>query len=162
MRAAAITAIALVIAAVLGGCGGRSEGSAADEPGSETVTAQDWAVPLLRKPGDEGAAVMASSDFAAGKNRISFLLVRADNSLVRATTADVYYRPVEGGPTEKSSARLVPIGVKASQAEADERSALYQRLSLSVELPIEADHIGVRRPGSAWPGRPSRSRNSHS
>jgi hypothetical protein len=56
---------------------------------------------------------------------VSFLLVRGDNSLVRAPRADVYYQPTAGGPTKKTLARLVSIGVKASPAEKDDVKEIY-------------------------------------
>ena len=62
---------------------------------------------------------------AVGTNRVSFLLVRDDNSLVRAPVADVYYRPHPSGPTRRAVARLVPIGTKASAQEADDVKEIY-------------------------------------
>lgn len=125
---AAVAAASLLL---LAGCGGGNSGGAADETAattetsdSKTLTAPDWAAPLLSKEGPEGAAVMASSDFAAGSNRVSFLLVRSDSSLVRAPIADVYYQPRAGGAIEKAVARLVPIGVKGS-AEVDDVKEIY-------------------------------------
>jgi len=130
MRPAALTAIAFLSAVFLAGCGGGGDNTAAEEPtadttGSETVSAPEWAAPLLLEPGSEGAAVMASSDFAVGTNRVSFLLVRDDNSLVRAPVTDVYYRPDPSGPTRRAVARLVPIGTKASAQEADDVKEIY-------------------------------------
>lgn len=89
------------------------------------MTAPAWAAPLLSKKGPEGAAVMASSDFAVGANRLTFLLIRDDNSLVRAARADVYYRPTAGRPTRRTVARLLSIGVEASPAEQDEVKEIY-------------------------------------
>lgn len=94
------------------------------DPGSTTVTVPSWAVPIVSAPGPEGAAVMASSDFAVGVNRLTFLLIRQDSSVIRAPLADVYYQPV-AGRTEKVIASLVPVGVKASAQEADDLTEIY-------------------------------------
>ena len=132
-----VTAAALLAAALAtAGCGGSNDasgtqaGSTSSEAetnanGDVTVTAPAWAAPFLSKAGPEGAAIMAGSDFAAGENRVTFLLVKADNSLVRAPIADVYYQPTSGGPTKKTLARLLPIGVKGSPAEKDDVKEIY-------------------------------------
>ena len=93
---------------------------------------------------------MASSDFAIGSNRVSFLLVRADNSLVTARVADVFYRPIPEGPTRKALARLVPIGVGAASAEKDEIKQIYVA---SLELPKAGKQWIVVQPrGVAFQG----------
>lgn len=68
---------------------------------------------------------MASSDFAQGANRVTFLLVRDDSSLVTAPVADVYYQPTAGGPVQSAVARYVSIGVKPSPAEKDDVKEIY-------------------------------------
>ena len=159
MRRAAIPALVLICLAIAGCGGGGSEGSGSTDTqaagtteasGDQTVTAPDWAAPLLNKAGSEGAAVMASSDFAVGSNRVSFLLVRADNSLITARVADVFYRPTSDGPTRKAVARLVPIGVDASSAEKDEVKQIYVA---NLELPQAAKQWIVVQPrGVAFQG----------
>lgn len=135
MRPLAIPVL-ITLSLLVTGCGGADSvapdtqatapGAESTEPsGSATVTAPAWAAPLLREKGAEGAAVMASSDFAVGANRVTFLLVRSDNSLVRAPLADVYYRPTAGGPTKQAVARLQSIGVEASAAEQDDVKEIY-------------------------------------
>jgi hypothetical protein len=130
MGRAVITVLALVIAMGATGCGGGGEASGGEQEatgttGSTTMNAPAWAAPLLRKSGPEGAAVMASSDFAVGHNRVSFLLVRNDSSLVQAPLADVYYRPVAGGVTAKTVARLTPFGATAATKESDDVTEVY-------------------------------------
>ena len=71
MRRAAIIGLLLTVGIAVAGCGGESnEGGGATDTqaagtteanGDQTVTAPDWAAPLLSKAGSEGAAVMASS-----------------------------------------------------------------------------------------------------
>lgn len=132
MRLAAATLIALSLLLVADGCGGGgSEGSTTTGGDGATVSAPDWAAPLLRRRGAEGAAVMASTDFAVGENRVSFLLVREDSSLVQAPLADVFYRPQGAAQTAKAVARLVPFGAKAtSQGSGDVKNVYVTTLDL--------------------------------
>lgn len=146
----------LAVALVTAGCGGNSsadQASTSDTTGTnaeKTVTAPDWATPLLGKAGPEGAAIMASSDFARGANRITFLLVRADNSIVQAPLADVYFQPTASGPVRKAVARFVPIGVDASPAEKDDVTEIYVA---NLELPRTGKQWIVIQPrGVAFQG----------
>lgn len=159
MRRAALLALTFTVGLAGAGCGGGGhEGGGTTDTqaagtteasGGQTV-APGWAAPLLGKAGSEGAAVMASSDFAIGSNRVSFLLVRADNSLVTARVADVFYRPIPEGPTRKALARLVPIGVGAASAEKDEIKQIYVA---SLELPKAGKQWIVVQPrGVAFQG----------
>ena len=123
--------VLIALAVLVAGCGG-DDGAAPDPQdnstetsGDVTVAAPAWSVPLLTKTGAEGAAVMASSDFAVGANRVTFLLVRNDNSLVRAPLADLYYRPTAAGPTRKAVARLLSIGVGDAPAAKDDVKEIY-------------------------------------
>ena len=130
MRRRSTIPLLLAAALLLAGCGGGGGGvtqsaESTNKSDDVTVVAPEWAAPLLSKAGPEGAAIMAGSDFAAGRNRVTFLLVRDDNSLVRAPLADVYYQPLAGGPTKKTEAGLMPIGVKASPAEKDDVKEIY-------------------------------------
>jgi hypothetical protein len=115
--------IGVVGAALLvAGCGGSGDGEAGGETttstgGDTTLTAPAWAAPLLGKPGPEGAAVMASTDFAVGANRVSFLLVRDDGAALSAPLADVFYRPGASGPTRKAVARLTPFGATTTTGQ---------------------------------------------
>ena len=131
MRRRSTIPLLLAAALLLAGCGGGGGGvtqsaESTNKSDDVTVVAPEWAAPLLSKAGPEGAAIMAGSDFAAGRNRVTFLLVRDDNSLVRAPLADVYYQPLAGGPTKRIEARLMPIGVKASPAEKDDVKEIYE------------------------------------
>ena len=155
MRHLWIMTLAVLVLAV-SGCGGGSEGSDAQGPdttetsGEKTITAPEWATPLLSKKGPEGAAVMASSDFAVGSNRVTFLLVRNDGSLVRTPVADVFYQPESGGPTKQAVARLVSIGAEASSADQDEVKEIYVA---NLQLPRTGSHWIVIQPrGVAFQG----------
>ena len=153
-----LTALAFLGALALAGCGGGSDDassettaeSSANQEGSRTVTAPSWAVPYFKKAGPEGAAIMASSDYAVGQNRVSFLLIRDDNSVVRVPAADVYYQPTENGPTKRTVAKLVPIGVGESATGPDEVKEIYVA---NVDLPKTGKHWFVVQPrGVAFQG----------
>lgn len=147
----------MLVLAATAGCGGggsstEGQGTGATETGDSTVTltAPAWAAPLLRQPGPEGAMVLASSDFAVGRNRVAFLLVREDNSLVQAPVADVYYQPTPGGPRRKTAARLLSIGVEDSAAAKDEVKSIYVA---ELQLPRYGKHWVVAQPrGIAFQG----------
>lgn len=151
MRRLAPTTLAILAALAPAGCGGGSDDASrettgdtsANQEGSRTLTAPSWAVPYFSKAGPEGAAIMASSDYAVGSNRVSFLLVRDDNSLVRVPATDVYYRPVEDGPVKRSVARLVPIGAGDSKTAADEVKEIYV---VTLDLPRAGKHWFVAQP----------------
>lgn len=140
----------LVVAAAavsLAGCGGSGGGDATSTESTskaetttteETVTAPGWAGEVIAKPGAESAAVMAGSDFAVGTNRVTFLLVRDDGSLVRRKEALVTYRPDPAGPVRRTLARLVDIGVDPSKADADEVKQIYVAT------------LELTRPGKQW------------
>ncbi len=117
MRALALVGLVVVLAA---GCGGSDGTEAAEEGGETTLTAPTWASPLLSKPGPEGALVMATSDYAVGDNRVGFLLVRDDGSLITAPVADVYT-----GTGQKAVARLVDIGAGTSSSDREEVKQVY-------------------------------------
>lgn len=117
----------LVLGATGCGTGGEGADGAADtqttEPGAVEVAAPEWAAPLLARPGPESALVMASSDFAAGDNRVAFLLVREDGSTVAAPSLAVSYQPSDGAEVRTTTARLVPFG--ADEAEDGDVTAVY-------------------------------------
>lgn len=158
MRQLTLNALAFLSALALAGCEGGSDQassdttaeSSANQEGSRTLTAPDWAVPYFSKAGPEGAAIMASSDYAVGQNRVSFLLVRDDNSLVRVPVADVYYRASEDGPTKRTVAKLLPIGVGASSTGPEEVKEIYVA---NLDLPSTGKHWFVVQPrGVAFQG----------
>ena len=142
MRRLFLSALTLTLVLAASGCGGDGNSTAAGDTstseGSTTVTAPSWAVPFLSASGPEGAAVMASSDYATGLNRVSFLLVRDNGSLVRAPAADVYYQPAGSGAAKKATARLVPIGVGEPSTAPDDVKEIY------------VASLRLRGPGKQW------------
>ena len=155
MRHGLVVVSLLLLSGLVAGCSGSDNEAATsgtdqtETSGTVTLTAPSWAVPLLSKAGKEGAAVMASSDFAVGENRLTFLLVRDNGQLIRTPTADVYYRPDEGGSTKRVVARLVPIGVTGSGAQDDVKEIYVAK----AEFPREGKQWVVIQPrGLAYQG----------
>lgn len=137
-----------VSALVVAGCGS-SDGGGSDATPADTgsavarsVEAPIWVKPYLDQPGPEVALTMASSDFARGDNRLAFLIVRQDGSLVQAPTADVYYE--EGGTTKQTTATLTPLGV--DEAAPDEVPNVYVT---HLRLPTAGKHWVVVVPKGA-------------
>jgi hypothetical protein len=120
----------LTVALAVAGCGGGDEPTGAvtgTSTGEDEVTleAPAWATPYLAKPGPEGALVLATSDFAAGRNRVGFLLVRDDGSVVDAKAADVFYRPNGSSTTLRATAERTQVGVVAGPERNDEVEHIY-------------------------------------
>lgn len=139
--------VAALAVLVVSGCGGggsadsassKTKSGASETSKEETVTAPAWAGAILSEAGPESAAVMASSDFSVGANRISFLLVRNDGSLLRRSEAVVSYRPIVGGRVQRARARLVNIGVKAPAADSDDVKEIY------------VANLELTHPGKQW------------
>ncbi len=111
-------ALLAVLLATAAGCGsGAGKPSAAVETTKKaagTSGAQGslpaWAQPYLAEKGPEVALVFSTSDYGEGENRVGFLVVRNDGSLVQAPKADVYVGP--DGPAEpvRTVATLEPVG----------------------------------------------------
>jgi hypothetical protein len=149
LRAGIVVLAALVLAGCGGGAGSSAEDGTTTENDSVTIAAPEWAVPALSKPGPEGAAIMAGSDWAVGENRVSFLLVREDGSVVRAPRADVSYAPAADEPVRTAVAELVSIGVDES-ADSDEVREIYV---VDLDLPrAEKTWMVVEPRGVAFQG----------
>jgi hypothetical protein len=102
----ALLALVLLLAA----CGGSGEGSSPIARTGAQLPA--WVADALRqKAGPDVAVTMGSSDFAVGKNRIVFLVVRGNGKLVDAPTASVRVAPAGGSP-RTVRAVLEPLGVE--------------------------------------------------
>jgi hypothetical protein len=97
------------------GCQGSTQATAPAEP--EPVESDDvgslprWVQSRLTKSdGSMLGLVFGSSDHAVGRNRVSFLIVRGDNSLVQAPEADVYVGRAGAQEARSFRALLIPIG----------------------------------------------------
>lgn len=112
-------ALAAVFVCLLAACGG-SEAGSQDPVGTQPeARLPDWVKAALGEvEGPDVAATMGSADFAVGENRVVFLLVREDGSLVQAPRARVQFG-LPGGRPETTEAVLYPVGAHEHPAEED-------------------------------------------
>ena len=134
MRSAAL--LVALAGALLAGCGGSGAepdgaGAGEGEPPAGTLEA------LWRAPGEDVAIVAGTSDFAPGRNRLSFLVVDSRSRVITTPTARVRVsRGLRQRPFAEATASSERIGVPGgSRADA---SDLYV---VELDLP---------RPGRYW------------
>lgn len=124
--------MALLVVLVGAGCGSQQR------PDPER-RASDSLDALLKRPGEDVAAVAGDSDFARGRVRFSFLVIGHDARPVERARARVWLaRSRKGRPFERATALLEPIGVPASQAASGGVRNIY------------VVHLRVSRPGRYW------------
>lgn len=113
-------------------CGGSSSESRVATPGAGTIEA------LWRAPGEDVGLIQGTRDYAPGRVRVSFLVVRSNGSVVEQPRARVW---LAAGKNEKpfltGFARLERIGVPGG-AHAADIQALY------------VTTLNVPRPGVFW------------
>jgi hypothetical protein len=95
---------------------------------------------LLKRPGQDVAAVAGDEDFAIGDVRFSFLVIDHQARAVERVRARVWLaRSRSAPPLERASALLEPIGVRGrSEAASGGVRNIY------------VVHLRVRRPGRYW------------
>ena len=102
-----------MLAASCGGSGGKEQAGpeSAVEESTGVGALPDW---VRDRVGAEQAGalglIFGTADHAPGPNRVSFVVVRADESLVQAPEADVYYGLARAKLPSKAKARLFPLG----------------------------------------------------
>ena len=142
--------IALATAFLLAACGGGSAAGparppTADEMGAVETTGRpalpEWTRRLLAARGPDVALVFSTSDYVPGRNRVGFLIVRNDGSLVTAPTAAVYVGGETGSVTGRATARLEAIGTAGK--DVGEATRLYVA---DVPLPAAGRHWLVVEP----------------
>jgi hypothetical protein len=114
-------ALVAIVCALLAGCGSTSGESAGDTTSTTSPAAPPGTLEALwRSAGDDVAAVPGTSDYAPGRNRVSFLVVDSKSQLVEAPTAKVWIaRGLQKAPYAETRAVLEPIGVPGGdQADA--------------------------------------------
>lgn len=131
----------LLLTLLLVGCGGDSNGAAEIGPSQTETTGAGASLPdwvqtrLAAQDGPDVALVMGTLDHAVGENRVSFLVVRADNSVVDAPEARLLVAQEgaeEGLATTAKLVPLIPHGHGAEGDEADDVDELYvARIELS-------------------------------
>jgi hypothetical protein len=112
VRIALIASLVCVLAA----CGGSAGTSS---PVQQGVGLPDWTRQALQQvKGPDVAAVMGSADFAVGENRVVFLVVRGDGSLVQSPRATVRFGRGAGSP-ETTEAILQPVGAHEHEGDVE-------------------------------------------
>ncbi len=100
---------------LLVGCGGDGDGAAEIGPSQTQTTSAGASLPdwvqtrLAAQDGPDVALVMGTSDHALGENRVSFLVVRADNSVVDAPEAGLLVAREGAKQGVATTAELVPL-----------------------------------------------------
>jgi hypothetical protein len=97
---------------------------------------------LAEVEGPDVAATMGSADFAVGENRVVFLVIRSDGSLVQSPRATIRFGPPGGSP-QTTEAELEPVGAHEHAHEEEVEPHDH----------IDATDIYVARMDVAAPGR---------
>jgi hypothetical protein len=123
------------------GCGGSSTPSAepasappAGEPATAGPAPEGSIQALLdADPREDSALIFGTSDYAAGANRVSFLLVDSTGQLVEAGPAHVLVAPggLEAVPESETTAELIPVGVDPEAGDFDAPTVYVANLELA-------------------------------
>ena len=142
MLAEVRVALLFVLVCVLAACGGSE---AADQGSTGTGTGAQlpaWVQEALAEvDGPDLAVTMGSADFAAGENRVVFLIVKNDGSLVQSPRAKIRLG-LEGGSSQTAEAVLEPVGAHEHAYE-----------DVEPHDHVEATDVYVARIDVAAPGR---------
>jgi hypothetical protein len=132
MRARAAALIAAVVFAV--GCGSKSDSPSKDAaPPSGTIES------LWRAPGEDVGLIQGTSDYAPGRVRVSFLVIRGDGRAVERPRARIWLASdMNAKPFYETTAALEPVGVAGGAAVARDVRSLY------------VTHLDVPKPGRFW------------
>jgi hypothetical protein len=84
---------------------------------------------------------MGTSDYAAGTNRVAFLVVRQSNQVVQTQRARVYVGRSDAREPRQYQAKLVPIGVSEALGGHEHHDFPPRFYSVNVEFP---------QPGACW------------
>jgi hypothetical protein len=128
--------IALGCAVALAGCGNSGK-NGEGVPTSTSAAPPGTLEALWRGPGDDVAIVPGTSDYGAGRNRVSFLIIDKQSRPIEQPTARVWIaRGLKQKPYAETTAKLEPIGVPGG-AKADAQNIYVT----TVETPA---------PGTYW------------
>jgi hypothetical protein len=144
--------LALVPAIALLGCGGGPDDEAAILGAASTSTAgaslPEWVdARLIARDGPDVALVMGTSDYGVGANRVTFLVVRDDNSIVHDSEAEVYLRRDGSDDEIETSAALVPIIPHTHPAGSAPHADPTDIYVANVDLPEPGRYWLVAEPG---------------
>lgn len=127
-----ICAGVLVVSALAVGCGSSERADAPEPPARGTLDA------LWRAQGEDVGLIQGTSDYAPGRVRVSFLVIRSDGRSVERPRARVWLaRSRRQRPFLETTASLEPVGVPGTASDNDVKS-LY------------VTHVRVPRAGKYW------------
>jgi hypothetical protein len=136
--------LAALLVCLFAACGGGSSGREGSPASQKSAQLPDWVKEALAaKPGPDVAVTMGSSDFAVGENRVVFLVVRGNGSLVQAPTATVEVA-LAGGQPQRAEAALEPLRAHEHGGEDVEP---HDHLDVT---DVYAARIQVPRAGRYW------------
>jgi hypothetical protein len=134
--------VVLGVASVLsGGCGSADKQEAATTSGANAGTPAWVSARLGGEGGQQGSLAMGTSDYAAGTNRVAFLVVRQSNQVVQTQRARVYVGRSDAREPRQYQAKLVPIGVSEALGGHEHHDVPPRFYSVNVEFP---------QPGAWW------------
>jgi hypothetical protein len=138
-------ALAALLVCLLAACGGSEDGSQGPVGTQPEARLPGWVTDALGEvEGPDVAATMGSEDFAVGENRVVFLVVREDGSLVQAPRARVQFG-LPGGRPETTEAVLQPVG--AHEHAHEDKVAPHDHVDAT---DIYVAHVDASTPGRYW------------
>ena len=137
------TALPIALGLLVAGCGG------ADEPGKgpERPPPQGSLAALLARPGADVAWTPGTSDYAPGRTRVAFLVIRADGRTVERPRARVWLaRDLGARPFARAEARLEAVGVPGAPSDPFEVTKVYV---VHLTFPAAGKYFLVAEPAGA-------------
>ncbi len=131
---------ALLVTLLLASCGGGGGGAAEVGPSETETTGSGASLPawvqarLAAVDGPDVALVMGTSDHAVGENRVSFLVIRNDNSVVDAPEASLLFAREGAEQGTATKAELVPL-LAESHGDEEDHEDVTELYVAHVELP---------------------------
>jgi hypothetical protein len=129
-RLGLVAAAALLVAS---GCGSAERSAPASSGSGRTLEK------ILQRPGADVALTPGTSDYAPGRVRFSFLIIRSNGKAVERPRARVWVgRSLQSAPLLRTEARLESIGVPGVSEAASGGSRIY------------VTRFALDRPGTYW------------
>jgi hypothetical protein len=117
--------------------------SAATAERQQQVTVPDWVqARLAEKKGEDVALIFGTTDHAVGDNRISFLVVRSNGSLVRSPQAKVLILREGATRGVQATARLISL-------EPEDAAAKHRHAEPDATI-IYVVRVPLQQPGRYW------------
>jgi hypothetical protein len=134
MRAGIFAALAIA-SAVSPGCASTDKQEAATATDAAVGTPAWVSERLGSKKGQGGSLAMGTSDYAAGSNRLAFLVLRKNNEVIQTARAKVYVGLSGAREPKQYQAKLVPIGVSEALGGQEHHDVPAMFYSVNVEFP---------------------------